>query len=532
MQAEGQIFISISSSLKEKFEGYDEVAGRQGVANYALLLFKAICGKDDVFLRFDWGESKTSTLVTINERKALVPDVLSRRLPFMDTTECFIQYISRALLINRALFLSDALLDTYLGDFFDFSSDVQRKWRQLGQLFIAFGHNLSLLSDLVDKDIQALPLHKMFEEAVQGHMSVGISFTVNPEMISWYHEADGSRAEEILQLMCQGIYFQYGIVLPAVSLRVSNELPLYQGLLYLNDLPLPALKTIDGGYFVCNQPETNPSMNFDHLVTPGHPNTSGSFSIRPMKTFEQGLYSSWGTWGVWVLQLSGYVRQYAGWFSNGFAFDTIWDAKIQNQLMGQRLSEKYDKAFLTHVWRRLHQQGMFTRSFYRVLEGLLLARQSVLSDNNTIEFFHHPMVLSVDIHPAESALQDPVQLAEGVRNYLKHELVANFSFPATFWVLLLDPSFEDALFGNEDFMGLAPALLDKLEFEIRNFPAHQVLHGILTVDAIRHKVEALLGETYPFLKVIAYNELPADANIQTISRLTPVLSHSEEDQKI
>lgn len=529
MATEANIFISIAASLREKFEGYDEGLLQERVNDYAKDLWKAISGgMEEAPIRVQWSEDVDSkTLLTINGVKGIIPDVFASRLPFMNATEHFIQYVCKGLLINRALFVTDDLIENYFPHFSAFTDQESEAIRRLAKLFVEFGYSVSWLSKTNAHEISDKPLYQIFEKAVQGYKAVSVALIIHPDMQQRYHVCDRGSGGENLSLMCEGIYQQYGVLIPKVSMQYDSEIPLYHGRVQFNQLPLAFIKTVDADYFVCNQPSEDASLNFDHPVTPGHPNTSGTFSLRTIETLEQDRYSVWGSWGVWILQISGLVRQYAGWFCNGFAFDTIWDATMQNP-MGNRLLEKYDKLFLTHVLRRLHQQGLFTRNVYRVMEGVFLARQAVLSDTNTIEFFHHPMVLAVDISPADAALNDPVYIAEGVRNYLRYELVANLGFPSTFLVLLIDPSFENALFGNEDYMQLMPALIEELEFEIRHFQSNGVLHGILTIDAIRHRLEDMLRETYPFLKVIAYNELPAEANIQPISRLTPAFPEKDE----
>jgi hypothetical protein len=529
MAIEANIFISLSPSLRKRFEGYEAGVVRNGVLLYAEQLWKAVSGMEESVIQFQWSEKMDSnTILTINGKMAVIPDVFAQKLPFMDMNEHFIQYICKGLLSNRALFITDELIVKYKPEYPFFNDQLKDNFRRLSLLFIEFGYGVSLLSEINAPDFDEKPFYEIFELAVQSFNGVSLTLSLHPEIQQHYHEGDISSGSENFSLMCEGIYQQYGVLAPKITVQYDSDISFYECRLRINQLPFPLIKTIDTFYFVCNQPTDDTTLNFDHPVTPGHPNTSGTFSYRSIETMEKDRYSVWGTLGVWVLQISGLIRQYAGWFCNGFAFDTLWEATMHNP-MGTRLLEKYHKLFLTHVVRRLHQQGLFTRNFYRIMEAVLLTRQSVVSDIKTIEFFHHPMVLAVDIHPAELALQDPRYVAEGVRNYLRYELVANLGFPTTFFVMLLDPSFENALFGNEKHMSLNRSLLDELELEIRHFESNIVLHGILTIDAIRHRVDDMLRECYPFLKVIAYNELPAEANIQPISRLSPNLLHKGAD---
>ncbi len=473
-----------------------------------------------VQIEMEINEKNDGNYMVVNGTKRPIAAVIPDCPAYIQQDDFMILQLSEAIFYNRKLFADKNLInnndETNEKTEYNSPSDTHKN---IYAYLIEHGYSINR-APTIESIAQQKPAWMLFETRVADFENLQLSVYVPETLLSLRHIADESQLPENLGLLQKGLYDELGILIPKPVIKVNESLAPFTFQIFLNDLPYPILHTINETCFICNEAYSDPSFNFDHPSKPNHPKKAGSFSLRNMDEKSAVNGYTWGTWGFLILQLSRVLRKHAFLFMNGFAIRTLMDKIYLGPLTQRLLNDNYAPEYITHVFRKLTEQGLTIRNVSRILEGMIYADDAVTSDISAIEFFHHLTVLAAESENPEKEWENPEQMAEVLRNYLRNELQGQLSGFDSLQVLLIGTDIEPYLFQKEDYFSKQENFVLALEQALNEMPAGKQLHCILTLDPIRHKVENMVQPIYPFLKVVSYGELPPETNIIPEARIS------------
>ena len=485
------------------------------IEQYASSLVAAIFPSSPVavMVQVQPGHEPVSQLC-INEQRIALSSLIPSARPYYSPVQFAAWYCSKVLFEHRQGLLAALMQEATKASL----PNAQPIGLPLANLAVNNGYSTSLLANQYGLS-RGRPDYFTFEQAVAGPQQIHIRLIAAANLEQVVHAADVGSYTTILALFNKGMFTEYGLLLPQPEVIFSPQLPPYCCQIYLNDLPLPPIYTVEESIFVSRDLHPDASHNFEHPVKPGHPNTAPSFAVWPID--ERAGYSgdTWGSWGLLVLELGYYARRYGHMFMNTFATQALLQRLIGTSLIMQKVLEHYGQEYITHTLRHLSAQGIGLKPLARLVEGMMLAGDALQSNPQAIEFFYQPLVLATSEPEPLQALQQPQHMAELLRNHLRYELQWQLAGYGTLFVLLLTQPLEEYLYHQPDYLQLQPSLIAALDATMGTLSASSTLHAILTTDAIRHKVEHLLSANYPYLPIVSYGELPPEANIMPVGRV-------------
>lgn len=328
-------------------------------------------------------------------------------------------------------------------------------------------------------------------------------------------------------LLRDGLFYEFGLRLPAIRWEVAPELPdgaFRFGLNALDCLPQPGLPA--GMLFTSLTPEQLADLD----ARPArHPLTGRRAALLPATqraTSTARGHSLWGPLGYLILALSRQVRRCAGALFDQAAYE-LAARQLQSvyPALLQAVAQRWSPPEITQVARLLLAEGLSVRNWRHIWQ-VLLDYDVVLADPAALIILDERLPIAAEAAMRQFA--DPVNLTAYVRStfktYLTHKLTGG-SFNLS--VHLLDPDIEAQLApvdGRpwESRWASAEATLGApLRQAVRRTLSGitSPLPAILTSIGVRPTVQALLAPEWPELPVISYSDLDPNINLYPADRI-------------
>jgi type III secretion protein V len=346
--------------------------------------------------------------------------------------------------------------------------------------------------------------------------------------------AEGEKFENLLTMMYDGLFYELGLNVPEVRILPDAQLAVRDFRIVINRGKVVAFNSLAPKTFLVNASpaELKTKLGLDGVssINPANGNecTEMADDADWKSRCEQAGYTTWSPAGHLILSLSAAIRAHAAVLLSreivklnlttlGQAFPEL--VAVANQRLGSGL--------LTQILRELLEEQISIRNLRGILESLVTVQQVVSGDRERFIIFV-PTIAPTHVIPvveqksvAELSASDYANVARiGMKHYISHKFTRGQS---TLIVHLLDPAIEKRLVQSH----FEPLTADEIKHlseairkEIETLPPGSDPPPILTTAAIRRRLWDLLHYELPHLRVLSYQELQAELNIQPISRIT------------
>ncbi len=312
----------------------------------------------------------------------------------------------------------------------------------------------------------------------------------------------GRFVKELLPLLRERVFNEFGIPLPAVRVRPGiTSLGANGYAIRLQEVVMGKGELLVGGGMALETPERLSELGF--RTQPGTmPEGGQSAWILPadMPRAKAAGVNTLGPEEVVIRHLFHLVRRY------GYEFIGIQETQVlidglertHPALVREVVPKLVTPVLLTDVLKRLAEEGVSLRGLREILGAL------------------------AEWAPAE---RDPVALTEHVRAALRRQITAKYTGPSgALPVYLLDPMIEETIresihkTATGSYLALEPQLSrDILAAVGRTITAGNAV--ILTSAEIRRYVKRLVESEFPNMPVLSYQELSAETQLQPLGRI-------------
>lgn len=451
--------------------------------------------------------------------------------------------ISRTIHENRELLITPSLIEKIKRQWFsEFGDDSLNKLpdltkqlvrrsisiaggKYLGQIIEARGSD-ELDMDATFEDIisRAVKLKLLVSKGLHDYMS-------DPaEDMAGQAKIDDMRIEEMLSMMSDGLFYELGLFVPAVSLDIDESLKGNEFRLQLNDLRLPPLSGLAGDQFLVN----------DTVESLSQINIKGEPAINPANGNECALVRNennavkicmdrgltiWGPAAFAVLSISAEIRRNAG------ALLTVEVVKYNINRLYQIFPalvaaalQRFDIVKLTQILRELLDEEIPVRDLRGILETLLNIKGTTDVDlSKYIAFLPYTANLCPAMESKTIEDLDAADYSNCVRMAFKRHISYKYTNGGnTLVVYLMDPQIEARIReSNEQPLTREEQerFTEVIHSEVANVPASPK-PVILTSVEVRRNLRKLIEKEFPGLAVLSYQELSPYINIQPIARIS------------
>jgi type III secretory pathway component EscV len=471
---------------------------------------------------------QSETTISIQDIPCRFSTLLEACPPYLLPWQHLAQQYGEIIFRNRQLFINEVLIEAIMKATGKYNDLVEKDtYHALARVLVKNGFSTSFLTQqnnqLQEDEDPALWLERIAGKAVDLKMRLWVGRDIHGKS----HPADTTEPPEIFNLLAQGIYYELGILIPP---PVSDRAPLHDPLAFritVNDLPWPMMHSIGPDFFICNLTDSKHENNLADPGKPNHPKFKSGHSMRPITDLEkltennEGI-TTWGTWGLLVLQVSRIIREMSGAFINRFSTEALQTKYHISPHLKRLFTDRYSGDFFTAILRQLAWQGVPIRNLSKIMEAMVAAGDYAESDITLIEFLPQPTVLSVRANDHFNPEKELLKTAELVRRALREEIAISLSANYQLNVLVINPHLEERLM-TQNISSLPEAavneILELLDTELSGLAVDRRLHAILTVDVVRPVLETVLMRAYPTIKVVSYSELTSNVSIEVLGRL-------------
>lgn len=351
---------------------------------------------------------------------------------------------------------------------------------------------------------------ELFERTVSGPDRVGLVLHLGPAqhaLLAGRSQEGDANAEQgvtgMLGMMRDGLFYELGVMLPPVEVRLREDLDPYAMQFQLNDLRLPPVLGLAAGEYLVNdtvdrlallrlggRPAVNPA-NGSLCAVVNRPDAAGTCEGAGLTTWDPGEFV--------VLSLSAAIRRDAAVFVNAHFVRYYLDQLRQAYpVLVNAVDGTVPIAGLTRLLRGLVAEEVSIRGGREIMEALLAQQQS----------------------PARGG-EWAGGAAEAVRWALRSYLSRKYARPENALVVLLIEHEIEARLAQENLLDDVEhdQLVDALRRELGGLPPTAQVPPILTTRECRKRLRNLIAEELPRVAVLSYDELAEDMNIQPIGRV-------------
>ncbi|MFX1250040.1 MAG: FHIPEP family type III secretion protein [Promethearchaeota archaeon] len=327
---------------------------------------------------------------------------------------------------------------------------------------------------------------------------------------------NGEPIEVLLSLLYQGLFYEYGIMIPEIGIDIDGRLKDNDFRIQINDLRFPPIRGLDQDQFMVNDVSERLlllGLTGKKIINPANgselsvvQNKAGS-----KKICEEAGLTIWDPAAFIIIYLAAKIRKNLPML---LTTETVRLLMDKMQLYLPKLIEAanfVDIMELTWILRELLDEGISIRDLRSILEALLSIMVVNNSERNTY------------------SLSIPDTL-NSLRQSLKWYITSTLSNNNNLIVFLLDDQIEAIISSNSHLSEEEHDKLIRVIYEAVR-PSDMVTGNnpvILTTLEARKKLKRLIEKEFPRFMVICYEELPPDFNIQPIGRI----SWSEEKKNI
>ncbi len=322
---------------------------------------------------------------------------------------------------------------------------------------------------------------------------------------------EGDRARwlrETIPSMREGVFFELGVKVPGVRVRMSSEVCQSDELLIgLDEVPVARAAVPIGHRLVNDSPRELEVFDVEGQEAI-HPVTGADaawVANDSRQLIEDAGYATWDEAEYVVLKMTAALKE------NAHRFVTLQSVRgMLDQLEGPypaAVQEVVPKLLglqeITEILRRLAEEGISLRNLPKILE--------ILADQARIE-------------------KNPVKLTESVRVGLSTYITHKFSGgDGSVLVYLVEREIEDTIQGavqmteKGSFLTLSPDITREILDAVRGEIAGDIEGGripiLLTDQKVRRYLKRLMAVEFPDVTVLAYQELDPALTIQPLGRI-------------
>lgn len=343
-----------------------------------------------------------------------------------------------------------------------------------------------------------------------------------------------NRETDLFPMLRDGLFYELGIVFPPFCFVSDASLPARSIAVKVNHLTQLPWCVLDPNRCLVNTAQRDGTVSWKAGLEVS--NASATVALNPAYLnewaiidadfrlpAEEGGLSTWGQLGYAILCLAADLRRAAPRCLDDAGTRALLDQlnQVFPELV-QAARHRFPEVRLTGVLRKLLEEECSIRNLRAVLEHLIDFDPIRVDASKTIVFDDRltvPENLPATRIESVSNLVSTVRC--GLKKYLSHKAIAGRS---TLPVFLIDPEMEAMVVSASVALPPNDALPPAEEERFRNALHEQVqLSGdqiaILTTVEVRPLLASLLRTQYPRMRVLAYQELSPEMNIQPIARI-------------
>ena len=358
-----------------------------------------------------------------------------------------------------------------------------------------------------------------------------ITVLLSDVMISSPLNLDDKPVEEMLGMMRDGLFYELGIILPEVKLAPDTQLDPAIFQIEIDGMELGPFQGLQQDRFLVNGTVDRVKLlglKGREAVNPA--NGSPCAIVRNKdgardRCIEAGL-TTWGPAGYIILCLSVEIRRRAAMFLTRSTVQynlAMLDAAFPDLV--RTAEARFGSERLTHILKTLLEEEITIRDLRTILEGLLsINGVSDVDVNRYIVFSAGPGMLCFSQRSRSLEAMDTNEYSDCVRVSLKRYITHKYSRGNnTMIVYLVDPELEQRLREIEE-RELSETergkIIKSVSDELGDSDPFGPHPAILTTIDVRRRFRESLGNDFPYLVVLCYQELSPDVNIQPIARIS------------
>ncbi len=326
--------------------------------------------------------------------------------------------------------------------------------------------------------------------------------------------------DDLLGFVATGLFEETGLVVPRLVLESSDGLPEGTFAVRINDLTtLPCPLVPLDACLVNDTPERLSLMGCDArpATIPGQDKPGAITPLVESSRLEDAGLTTWTTTGHVCLQLAVELRQaMASVVSQDRLFAQLDILELTNPELVPAARSQLAPAELTRLVRRLAADRVPLRHLPTLLERLVdlpaddlgWERYAVIDD---------PVPSP---RPEHEVPPDYDRVQQFVRTGLRHHIVDQAARGGVLVVYLLDHELEARLSAAELTEEVEELALAALRDELRHLPATATTPVVLTSSHARTRLQSLTRASLPTITVLADDDLPSEAVVQPVARVT------------
>ena len=336
---------------------------------------------------------------------------------------------------------------------------------------------------------------------------------------------DESSLRGLLRLMQDGIFYEFGIILPEVAVAADDELEENEFRLQFNDLRLPPASGLAHDQFLVN--DTADRLALIGVSAEQASHLTGSAQTAVVRDVDGALEKCRaaglrvrGPWDFVVLSARLEIHKNAGSFiSAGTVGFMLTRLREVYPALVDAAARRFDAVDLTRIFRELLDEQISVRDFRLLLEGLLNnAGATGLKLSNHIAFFAD----TANLYPVAGGEMTAPHYADFLRttlkSYISHKYTRGLS---ALFVYLLDREIEKEIErGGTLNAERRRRLLQSVLEQVRTLPESANVPVVLTSVEVRKRFRELIEKEFPQLVVLSYPELRPDMSLQVHARIS------------
>ena len=370
--------------------------------------------------------------------------------------------------------------------------------------------------------------HELAEDLIAALQPEEIEIRLEPGYLRALTEGEAPAGEEetLFAMMRDSLFFELGLMLP--SFRWATDAQLAPGCFAFklnHRVTLPRRGLAPTERLANDTVERLRLLNLQALSAAAHPANGMSVSVLSSVEAEKAAQAGVTTWtplAYLTLCLSSELRQHAAALLSHGAVDYAreqFDHVLPALMSAAR--ERLSPGRLYRVLRELLAEEVSIRPLPQILEAILDCDHVLADESSKIVFDDR---LAFRVEPPADWKKDPALLAASVRRSLKNYLSYKYTRgQAAMTVYLLAPELEAKLAAQSPGTPLSEAEADLILRAVRSKidplrPSDPPV--VLTTTEARRTLRQLIAPLYPWLPVLAYQELSPEMNVQPLARIS------------
>ncbi len=338
---------------------------------------------------------------------------------------------------------------------------------------------------------------------------------------------DTENAQDVFKIMRDGLFYEQGIRFPDYHFSINESLKPNSFAFKINHLTtLPKVGLSPESLLVNDTVDRLSLLNIEGIQSV-NPMTGLEFSIIDNEygdIAEMAGLTTWNQLGYFVLSFGAELKRHASCF-----IDLPIVEKNLNLLkeafpaLVNTAKETFSISQITQVLRALIAEEISIRNLRLILEQLINYSYIVVDSSRFIVFDDRLPLMKEPLDSTDEYVQN---LSSFIRIGLKRQICNKLTMGGnTLTVYLLDPVIEQMISSSRNNGGgfsenKLDLLIKAVHDEVDNLLSYAQVPSILTTSDVRPIFHSIISQEFPRLRVVSYNELSYDLNIQPIARIS------------